>query len=345
MGSRQENAASIRAFQLPFRFRYNPYVSILRFALENANFEFDGIWPVRGLPRVILLHWQESHWVGNVESVRVQTSDLIIRNCLLNTLRTLRARGCVVVWFAHNAMPHDWLGSIDEWIHCSRKFFEQIDAVVHLTDASMSVPEFDHLLGIPRTVIRHPHYALVDRVIHARQAGEIQRVIMLGAASQPRKNAYAAAAAIQDVPNLRAVITGDLNSDYARGFAFYPKVDLLDGILGERSLFSLFDGGTAVLLNQVNQLNSGVTFLGLSRGAPVICPDTPTNREIRSMVGPEWIRLFEHPLTSEQLRELTCEPINSELPDLSPFDPDSLGRSFREWFEKQVELGTFNRNH
>jgi hypothetical protein len=185
-------------------------------------------------------------------------------------------------------------------------------------------------------VVRHPHYDLVDPAVHAGKAGEIKRLLMLGGASQPRKNAYSAVHATRSIPNIRAVITGDLASEFGIGFAFQPNVELIDGILNEPSLFALFDGATAVLLNQPNQLNSGCMFLGLSRGAPVICPDTPANREIRSLVGSDWIRLFEHPLSSEKLAELIREPIPVTLPDLAPFNPGLLGRSFRQWVDQQL---------
>ena len=326
----------IRAAQIPHRGRYNPYVDILRGSLHNAGFDVDGISLFSDSPRVLLLHWTENNWVVNHGSGKLRACRLAKRVALLAMMKRLRARGCTVIWFAHNATPHDWDGSTESWIYQARQFFEQVDAVVHLTDASASLRAFDHLLGLPRTVLRHPHYALVDPAIHTRQAGEIQRVLILGGATQPRKNAYSAAQAIQAIPHLRAVITGDLDSRFASGFTSYPKVDLLDGFLGEKSLFSHFDGATAVLLNQANQLNSGVMFLGLSRGAPVICPDTPANREIRSIVGSEWIRLFDTPLTADYLAELTRAPIPSVLPDLSSFDPESLARSFRNWFDKEL---------
>jgi hypothetical protein len=253
-------------------------------------------------------------------------------------LGTLRARGVKIIWFAHNQTPHDWNGSTEAWFRRADAFYEHVDAVVHLTNASSRLPVFERFQALPQTVVRHPHYDLVDPAVHAGKAGEIRRVLMLGGASQPRKNAYAAVHATRSIPNIRAVITGDLASDFATGFASQPNVELIDGVLSEPSLFALFDGATAVLLNQPNQLNSGCMFLGLSRGAPVICPDTPANREIRSLVGSDWIRLFEHPLSSEKLAELIREPIPVTLPDLAPFNPGSLGRSFRQWVDQQLVL-------
>jgi beta-1,4-mannosyltransferase len=257
-----------------------------------------------------------------------------------------RARGYKVIWFAHNATPHDWHGSAEDWFRRSHAFYKNIDAVVHLTTASTLLPVFDRFRRLPQTVVRHPHYDLVTPAVHAGKAGPVKRLLMLGGASQPRKNAYAAAQEIRNIPDVRAVITGDLDSEVAHGIRTFPNVDLIPGILDEGALFDLFDGSTAVLLNQPNQLNSGCMFLGLSRGAPVICPDTPTNREVRSIVGLDWIRLFEAPLSSEKLTELIRDPIPTELPDLSPFSPVLLGKGFRDWVDTDLVLysGARNRN-
>lgn len=335
--SSQNEFANVSLIQSPPHGYGNPYIDILRTSLQKAGLEVGSFRTFRDSPRVILLHWTENYWFGNHASATRRSLRFIKRKALLFALKTLRARGSTVVWFAHNTLPHGWPGSQESWNHQAREFFQQLDVVVHLTKASASLPEFDHLLNLAHTVVRHPHDSRVDPALHARQAGGIQRVLLLGGASQPRKNAYSAAQAIQGVPELRAVITGDLESDFASAFTSYPKVDLLDGFLCEKSLFSLFDGATAVLLNQVNQLNSGVMYLGLSRGAPVICPDTPSNREIRSIVGSDWIRLFEHPLSSEKLAEHTRKRIPAELPDLTAFDPDTIAVNFREWLENYVD--------
>lgn len=326
----------IIALQLPRRGGYNPYIDIVRGSLCDRGFDFDGLHIFGQAARIALLHWTENFWLDGTSGTWARSRQFAIRQALPIVFRTLRARGLRVVWFAHNSTPHDWNGSTDAWFRQANALYEQVDAIVHLTNASSLMPVFDRFRDLPQTVVRHPHYDLVDPAIHAGQAGQIRRLLMLGGASQPRKNANSAAQAILNVPNMRAVITGDLASDFATGFASNPNVHLIDGILGEPALFALFDGATSVLLNQPNQLNSGCMFLGLSRGAPVICPDTPANREIRSMVGPEWIRLFEYPLSSEELSELVREPIPVKLPDLAPFNPDLLGRSFRQWIDHQL---------
>lgn len=328
----------VNAVQLPRAGGYNPYVDILRGSLCAAGFVFGGVHFFGQTPRIVLLHWTENFWFDGASSTWARSRRFAIRRALPLLLRTLRARGFKVVWFAHNQTPHDWTESTDAWFQRANALYEQVDAVVHLTNASSRLPAFDRFQALPQTVVRHPHYDLVDPAVHSGQAGEIRRLLMLGGASQPRKNARSAVQATRNIPDITAVITGDLASDFATGFASQPNLEMIDGILSEPSLFALFDGSTAVLLNQPNQLNSGCMFLGLSRGAPVICPDTPANREIRSLVGSGWIRLFEHPLSSEKLAELIREPVPVNLPDLAPFNPEVLGRSFRQWVDQQLIL-------
>lgn len=337
-------ATRIGAFQLPGHGGCNPYVDILREALRDRGFDFDRPHRFGNTPRIALLHWTENFWLDGTSSAWSGIRSSVIRRGLPVFLKMLRARGFTVVWFAHNSTPHDWCGSAEEWFDRAEAFYEHIDAVAHLTTASMHLPVFDRFRDFPRTVVRHPHYDLVDPAVHAGQAASITRLLMLGGASQPRKNAYDAARTIQNIPNLRVVITGDLKSELASAFEFMPWVDLVTGILDERALFALFDGATGVLLNQPSQLNSGCMFLGLSRGAPVICPDTPTNREVRSMVGSEWIRLFEAPLSSQKLAELISDPIPAELPDLNPFSPGLLGKAFRHWVDDDLEPSSLGRN-
>lgn len=306
--------------------------------MRDNNFDFNHTHRIGNTPRIALLHWTENFWLDNTFSVWSGVRRSLNRRGVPAFFKVLRARGLKTVWFAHNSTPHDWNGSADEWFRRARAFYQHVDAVVHLTTASTHLPVFDRFRDLPQTVVRHPHYELIDPAIHAGQAAPIARLLMLGGASRPRKNARAAVQTMRDIPNLRAVITGDPHSELASGFESAPNVDLIPRILDESALFALFDGATAVLLNQPRQLNSGCMFLGLSRGAPVICPDTPTNREVRSLVGSEWIRLFKDPLTSETLAALITEPIPAELPDLSPFSPSRLGKAFRHWVEGDLVL-------
>jgi beta-1,4-mannosyltransferase len=325
----------IAAVQFPRRASVNPYVDILRDSLLRHEFTFGCPVCFTSKQRIALLHWTENYWLTSESSRRLRIKRFILRQQLLLSLRLLRAQGFKLIWFAHNSTPHEWGGSEAEWYARASPFFRHIDAVAHLTAASTRLAVFDRFKHLAQVVVPHPHYGLVDPSIHTRHAGRITRLLMLGGASQPRKNAYAALQSIQAIPHLRTIVTGDADGPLARSFQGFAYVDVMRGILDEQSLFALFDGSTAVLLNQPRQLNSGCMLLGLSRGAPVICPDTPTNREMQSLVGAQWIRLFKHPLSSEQLVALIREPIPTELPNLRYFRPELVGRSLRAWIAER----------
>jgi hypothetical protein len=93
------------ALQLPQAGGYNPYVDILRGSLCIGGFDFDGVHFFRQAPRVALLHWTETYWLDGTSSTWARTRRLARRRALPILLRTLRARGFKVVWFAHNASP------------------------------------------------------------------------------------------------------------------------------------------------------------------------------------------------------------------------------------------------
>jgi hypothetical protein len=240
----------------------------------------------------------------------------------------------LVIWFAHNEMPHYWNDDPESWLSESEPLFSQIDAVVHLTETARSLPVFTRLQHLPSTVHRHPHYELVDPSTHRHQAGKIRRLLLIRG-TERRKNAAAALKEIQHVPGLTAVITGESAAEFEK----YSATEFLPGLLTEEELFDLFDGRSAVLLNQPRQLNSGVMFLALSRGAPVICPDTPVNRELRSLVGSNWIRLFNPPLTSSEISELIREPVPEVLPNLDSFEPKQIATTLGEWLRDIVGNG------
>lgn len=319
-----------RMLMLPIRHKINPYFGLLKRSLEATGTEMTTVRQLCSLsaPEAVLVHWQENYWTDQGGGALRRGVDSLVRATLLRVLRSLRRRGSTVVWFAHNQTPHAWKGSTEEWFIRSRPFFAEVDCVAHLSEVAPTLPGFAHIRHLPRIVIRHPHYELVQQIDHAAKAGSVQRVLLLGGLER-RKNAWEAVRVILETGHLTAVLTGrgrpmDLRVEPSR-------VQLIEGFLDDAELYGLFDGGTAVLLNQVHQVNSGVMYLALSRGAPVLCPDTPVNREIQSLVGTSWIRIFEPPLTASSLCELTREPISTALPDLTPFSPILLGQVLNQW--------------
>ena len=81
-------------------------------------------------------------------------------------------------------------------------------------------------------------------------------------------------------------------------------------------------------------LNSGSALLGLTHHRPVLLPNRGAMAELQSAVGPEWIRLYEPPLSCRELDaalEWATEP-RVTGPDLSRFAPDRIVEAHADAF-------------
>ena len=80
------------------------------------------------------------------------------------------------------------------------------------------------------------------------------------------------------------------------------NVNLVVGRVADQDLIDEVLAADAVLLTYRDLYNSGVVFLALSLGRPVIVRDGPAARELQREYGPEWVGTYEGPLTSDGLR-------------------------------------------
>ena len=286
---------------------------------------------------IVLVNWMERNWVP----ARGSSSDHLARqrrqSLLLGKLDDLRAAGTTVVWVAHNEMPHEWAGTRDEWLRISQPFFDRVDAVVHLTEASAALPSFDRLALLPRVVVPLIHFELVDAANHRDLAGPIERVLLLGDV-QARKHYDEVVEAFAGTSDLELVIAGtiDDSDEKVRSFiasvAGDERISVIAGPVDDAVLHALFDGRSAVVLDQPGALNSAVLFLALARGGVVLCPDTPWHHELADRYGHHWIRTFASPLDAATLQRGLADPTPSELPDLSACFPALVTARLLEFF-------------
>lgn len=227
---------------------------------------------------------------------------------------------------AHNATPHQWNDSQEEWNNRFRAYLKVVDATAFLTLSSREHCAFTRLRAKPWCVMPHPHYALLPACEFKAARTRISRLVFLGGLA-PRKEALDSISLSSRLPDLEVVVTGSgdapslrerIESDGGR------PVTLVEGRLPDTDLYALLQDSAAVVLTQRDALNSGVVFLALSRGAVVICPDNPTNVELQAEFGPSWMRTFDGVLDEERLAALLEEPIPAELPDLTHRAPERV---------------------
>ena len=311
----------------------NPYLDIVSEALSAAGCtvtRYAGVLRSPGCD-IMLCHWPENLWVTTGRPPHRKVQAFMRRVGLLLEMGRLRRAGTRIVWVAHNRAPHRFPGDPGRFRQRTRRLTRQFDAVLHLTQASASDAAFAHLRHLPAAVMPHPTYPTSGP---ARERGEarVTRLLFIGGL-EARKTASHAIAAASQLEDLEVLVTGTGGTDRLPNA---PNLQVLNWRLSDGEIDSLFDGQAAVVLSQHGALNSGVLLLALSRGAPVICPRTPTNEEIAAEVGPGWLRMYDGSLSAETLRSLTAEPLPSTPPNLSERAPERCVRSAVELFQDLV---------
>jgi hypothetical protein len=293
-----------------------------------------------GPPDAVVLHWLENKFVpkptgskGLRQRMLAQRARLKKIEPVLHELAKMRSQGTRVVWVAHNRRPHRWQGSASQYRRVSRPLWPQVDAVVHLTRASVVDPAFDHLKNHPHAVVPHMHYSLVDATLHQSRATDVTRLAFIGGLA-PRKKAMPVIATTLRATDYEVVLTQAGKRDDVELSSFLDSIpiELHERLVSldrpsDDELNGIFDGRTVAVLTDEEALNSGVMFLALSRGAPVIAPRNAVNLEVQAEVGEEWLRLYpSRELGAETLRSLCSEPIPTVRPDLARRDPLITGR-------------------
>lgn len=110
--------------------------------------------------------------------------------------------------------------------------------------------------------------------------------------------------------------------------AFVP-----DGVLvQEITLASL------VVLPYSEMHNSGILLVVLSLNRPALVPWSHANEQIANEVGPEWVKMFRGPLTSQVLEDALSEAGRIEgIPDLSGRSWDTVGTAYARVFRDSVK--------
>jgi len=85
--------------------------------------------------------------------------------------------------------------------------------------------------------------------------------------------------------------------------------------------------------------NSGAALLALTLGRPVITTDSPTMRELRDEVGPEWVYCLRQDLSSESLLDAVHQLRSYErpkFPRLQNRDWSTIGAQYAELYDELI---------
>ena len=91
-----------------------------------------------------------------------------------------------------------------------------------------------------------------------------------------------------------------------------------------------------VVLPFTEILNSGSAILALSFNRPLLVPSRGAMAELFDIIGPDWVRLYDGPLTSQILEEAVLwaneKSSSSAVIDLGRLDWDKIGQLTVEAF-------------
>jgi beta-1,4-mannosyltransferase len=96
-----------------------------------------------------------------------------------------------------------------------------------------------------------------------------------------------------------------------------------------------------VILPYPDMFNSGILFVALSVGRPVIARRSPVNEEIRNEVGPSWMFLFDDALTAATLDAGVADlrsRTRSARPSMPGRDWDSVASAYADAFTTAAQL-------
>jgi glycosyltransferase involved in cell wall biosynthesis len=290
-------------------------------SVTDASMSFGGLarcWAQR--VDILHIHWIERPFWGRT------TSRIVMRVVLtILTVLSVKARGGKIVWTAHDPVPHEMADNIrlntgvfrPLWAVYRYILMKCIDGVLFLSASHVPLVagQYPRLAHVPHAVTPHPHYRGVYPNAISRQ--EARNLLALPDKStvfafvgklRPYKNVEGLLTAFNAFAekSARLVVAGEVDTaTYAATLrelaAVNDRVALVEAFVPDERLQDYLNAADVVVLPFKDVTNSGSLLLALSFDRPAVVPDVPVFREIRDMVGADWVYLFSDKLSGETL--------------------------------------------
>jgi glycosyltransferase involved in cell wall biosynthesis len=154
-----------------------------------------------------------------------------------------------------------------------------------------------------------------------------------------------------DIADSHLVIAGQTMGGPAEpdfSYTIEQQIDASDRITGHLRRLSDEDLSTILAMTDLTVLpfrrvlNSGSVLFALSSNRPVCAPRLGALPEIQAKVGPEWLYLYDPPLTAEILKDAlrwALEDRRGARPNLDAFDWRAIALAHRAFFESLWPAG------
>jgi glycosyltransferase involved in cell wall biosynthesis len=286
------------------------------------------------------------HWPDVISDIRSRKWQSVrgdwIQFQFFRTIKRIQSGGGALVWTVHNLLSHDASRAGTPFLRkLMERFIPRVDAAISLTSAGIDAIKrrFPGLRDVPIAVARHPHYRTKLGSGGVDAAGRLrlgikpqQQVFSLLGSLRPAKRPDMVLCAFREFSQDEAflVLAGSVSAELERQLrdqATGMNNALFDfRRVPERELLALYAMTDVLVFPGEDYFNSGTTYTSLSLGVPVIAAWSPTNAEIQSLVGPQWLHLYKGALTAAVLKagaaQLMRRGPNIDC-DLTQFSPAS----------------------
>lgn len=286
------------------------------------------------------VHWPESIYQRLSSPAAAASAVIFIAFSLL-----LKLRGTKIVWTVHNLHAHDSRSAIvDQYFY--RIWTRIIDGLIFLSQSSISIAEtlYPQLITKKRIVTPHGHFR--DIVYLMPKPGISDQFTLFNLVYVGRIRKYKGLEILLqefsrvDLKEVRLRVTGlcedkSLEMELIDFACRDSRIELNFKYIEEKSFPILLEEADLVVVPYSNILNSGSALLALSCNRPCLMPKMGSLTELQTLVGTDWLELYEGPLTAEILTTAIGNRKSKKLSlplDLKVFDWHPIRESTLEFF-------------
>ncbi len=258
-------------------------------------------------------------------------------------------RGIRIVWVVHNAQiaPRDRNAA---WRVYADLLCRLTDGALTLSPstAPQAIGSYPGLAGKPRDYFWHPAYPDEPRAHDRRAATRAglgvpeggRLAVQIGFISEYKGTgeliaAFRGLASPLDRLLVAGMPYGERVADAMRRAAADDARILLDfRLLSPEDLADSTAAADLAVLAFNGHVHSGSLVHALSLGVPVLTSDQPYARDIMSIAGPDWVRLFALPLTPVVLEHALSQVRPAGRPDLTALAPVEAGRRILDFLRR-----------
>jgi glycosyltransferase involved in cell wall biosynthesis len=326
----------------------NPVQAMLYDALERNGAQVAGFSRRKLLSEswdVWHLHWPLEYIVGKANVFSV------LRNLFMFSiaLKVARFRKIKMFWTVHNIYSHERKYRLLERLFW-RLFLPSLHGIICMSHEGKKELFRRHpqIKSVPVYTIPHGHYRGAYPDVMSRSEARAALDISPGkfvALYIGQIRAYKGVLKLircfaeANIGNAELLISGEADAQMTRELrnaaAFGCNVKLALGFVAREEIQKYLRAADLVILPYTEILNSGSAILALSFDRPILVPARGALGELRNLVGPDWVALYEGGLTAEIVRAAVqwakARPVSSDA--RAPLDALDWDRIARLTFE------------